>query len=698
VNTELIREESRKIIRHPVGKVRITWTDSLIDVSIEVTPNEQNRVSYNWQVADIVEDTPRKWFCANDSEVTTNNNFYAMPSNTKEARQYQVGFRGSSVSGSGGAFSAPYPTIQLNFAKRPVYGYRLVGDTAMGEYAVDFKVKVYRRLGGSFFLSEEQLITGNAQMKYDGVFDNQNMDIERMEFEILRWSRAGTFAKIAESYSSIIREYTNDDILSMSILEETESSDGTIPVGNISCNEMDLTLQNLDNSFFPFNIDSEYYTLMKKNRKIESFLGFVMPDGTEEYTPKGLYWSGDWSIPEQGTGASTSARDRMDLLRRLTYNGFTNPDDPETKAESTYWTNITVKQLAENIFDFLLDYMPDLFWDIDDELNNIVIPLAFFKRQSFFEIVKKIAQIGLAYAFMDSPTEEESAGNPLCKDVLRIKSLAALFDQDIDPEDDPIRITQDDYITKEQPARSEELANYVKAEYATYQIDPEKNIPVEVEGSRVEYIAQDTDSIREFGRLEYEYKSNELIQTEDHAFLIASSLVLIFKKIPIYADIQAFGDPTLRIADFVEVPEYQKNGIDKRGLYAIRKINSEYNGFFRQNIECRRIADTSFIRWDIFNPNFSRVAVIYGDNLEFIFPYSGLWTIGLIIKDGRYRSKRFVDVHVSDKEISWQWDTQGETYLGKEFERVYNTSGALTLTIGDTKGRTATDSVEITVE
>jgi uncharacterized protein (TIGR02145 family) len=92
-----LRAESKETVRRPIAKVRITWTDPLIDLSIQTTTTGDNRVSYPTQVADLVTDVPKKWFSTNSGPVT-NADFFPMPSTLQEARRWQVGWWGSTNS------------------------------------------------------------------------------------------------------------------------------------------------------------------------------------------------------------------------------------------------------------------------------------------------------------------------------------------------------------------------------------------------------------------------------------------------------------------------------------------------------------------------------------------------------------------------------------------------------------------------
>lgn len=94
-----------------------------------------------------------------------------------------------------------------------------------------------------------------------------------MTLEITKWSHAGRQAKILEFFTSIQETYEGDDILLVRLLEEREVSQGSLPVGNISANEIDIRLNNETRKFDAGNKQSPLYQTLKANRRIRAWLG-----------------------------------------------------------------------------------------------------------------------------------------------------------------------------------------------------------------------------------------------------------------------------------------------------------------------------------------------------------------------------------------------------------------------------------------
>jgi len=137
-------------------------------------------------------------------------------------------------------------------------------------------------------------------------------DVSQIELRVLRWSHRGAFVKITAFLANFDSAYEDDDIVSLSVLEETDGALGTLPIGNISSNELTVTLQNLDDKYFFGNTASILSNSARTNRRLEPFIGFG-----SKMIPKGVFWSSDWNIADQGTTASTTALDRLGLLQDI---------------------------------------------------------------------------------------------------------------------------------------------------------------------------------------------------------------------------------------------------------------------------------------------------------------------------------------------------------------------------------------------
>jgi len=105
----------------------------------------------------------------------------------------------------------------------------------------------------------------------------------------------------------------------------------------------------------------------------------------KEYVPLGTFWSLDWDSPDDTLEATVTARDRMELLRKKYI-----PDQPSFAEQKLYELAEIVLQDAGLTSD---EYI------IDTELQNIIIPYAWFNPVSHREALRRIAEPDLRQHF-----------------------------------------------------------------------------------------------------------------------------------------------------------------------------------------------------------------------------------------------------------------------------------------------------------
>lgn len=259
--------------RQVLARVEVDYTDPFLDQSLEIEANEQANVSYPQQTADSVDQTTRKYACLDGTWDLTSGEYHLAPSENQLTQQ-QFGWWGAQFCDQNGYFTQPYPTLTVRHLPRPIRQFKVIGDSARGEYPVDFTIRLYAQDGT---LLKTESITGNTQIIWQKDLEPQVLDVAKQELIITRWSRPGTCAKIIEFFTSIREVYETGDLMSIQLLEEREANQGSLPVGNISANEIRLALNNESKKFDVDNEDSPLKNLLKPNRRIRVWLGTDAP-------------------------------------------------------------------------------------------------------------------------------------------------------------------------------------------------------------------------------------------------------------------------------------------------------------------------------------------------------------------------------------------------------------------------------------
>lgn len=631
--TQDFHNKMKATTRRIYAKVQIDYTDPFLDQSISVQASENSNISYLAQTADNIQEPSGKIFSLDGSCVLDGS--YVLAPTEEDAETKQMGWWGEQLAQEDGSFLEPYPTLTATFFSRPIHSLKVVGDSARGEWPVNFIINLYDENNNLLYT---ETVSNNTEIEWIKQIEPVTQ-VTKMELVITKWSHAGRQVKIVEFFTSIQEVYEGDDIMLIHLLEEREVSQGSLPVGNISSNEIDIRLYNRNRKFDAGNKNSPLYETLKANRRIKAWIGTG-----DEWVPLGTFWSGDWDIPENDIYAGTTGRDRLELLRKSTY------------SNSQVLQNKTLYELAEMVLQDA-ELTTDEYW-IDTELQEYVVPYAYFESQSHREALRKIAEACLGQVYCDREgiirIEGPSYTENKAKQAIGIYFLEGAYPAEIDTVE-AYGIGPDDYFSKNNPLNWSEIANYIEVETQPLRPDAEEEVyrsndPVSInagetktittfynstpcidavasiEGTgeivdatyyawgatvkvysdttgtftlvinakplkvlnKEKAIAQDEESITDNGKLRYEFPKNPLVQTLDVAQRIADKLLQYYKNPRRDVSIEWRGNPALELGDIITVPDYQRNNVDSRGYYYITKQELEYDGGLRATLEGRR--------------------------------------------------------------------------------------------------------------
>jgi len=631
----LMRSQKRQI----KAKCIIDYTDPIIDQSIEVTANEQARISFLSQTADGVTTVPYTWACLDGTWVLGQPWRLAPDS----ADRHQLGWWGTQLADIDGFFSAPYPALTLTHAHRPIHTLTVVGDSARKEYPVDFTIDLYD-INNSLLYTET--VFDNNSIEWSAMLESPVLEVTKQVLTIIRWSHPGRQAKIIEFFTSIQQVYEGDNLISIRVLEEREVSQGSLPVGNISANEITIRLPNEDKRFDPDNDTSPLYGLIKPNRRIRAWLGVDLDEGTE-WVPLGIFWASGWETNDMALEATVRALDRMDSLKQTTYR------------TSIPQQNMAAAALARDVLEDA--GLAETEFMISDELENVIIPWAWMGEVSHREALRVLAEACMAVVYCDRegririelPTEaflEESGVWFLQGSQFPAEASALMGLYGIGP---------DDYFSLKSPSSREQVANEitvitqpvapgelvevfrsnapiiiganqtvtVTVQYnkkpaidamATLEEPPagvnivevnsyswgadieienkgavEASVTLVAIGTPLE--AQDGDQVvewdeksaREDGVLGYEFPSNHLIQTVEQAQGIAQAILASSKVWRRDIEFDWRGNPAIELGDVAQIVTDAAN--DRRSTYAIIWQELEWAGYLSARSKGRRL-------------------------------------------------------------------------------------------------------------
>jgi hypothetical protein len=372
-NIYTIVDDDFRVIK---GKVEISYTDPFIEHGMT---SDASTTAYNsdlWSLSDGMVDANYKWF--NLQSAKLDGTFHPIPSYQVDQ---SIGWWGTVMSDSTGMLPTP-EVVTFNFRPRTISQLLVQGDSKLNEYPVDFTIRLYN---SSNVLLYTEAVTGNSSVAWRKSIAPV-ADVARQEITITK-ALPNRNVKLLELYTSVVETYEDDELIAITLLEEQQQDDMTLPIGNVSSNELVVTMDNSTRRFDPTNKNSPLYGFLKRNRKVQAWLGMEIIPGTTEWYSLGVFWTQDWSVPSSGIHAETVARDRLELLRQSTY------------TRSVLWQNTTLYDMAVEV---LVDAgLAPEDYDLDPELMNVQVPWGWFDRMSHKAALTKIAAAGLARLYCD---------------------------------------------------------------------------------------------------------------------------------------------------------------------------------------------------------------------------------------------------------------------------------------------------------
>lgn len=623
--------------RKPVAKLEVTWSDRNIDHTITYTSNTDNLAHIDSQTTDGQSVVAHKWAHFKTGGIPLDGTAYLAPASADDG--YQMGWWSAAASDANGdlaQISGAYPYLNIAFAARPIYAFKVAGDSAYNEYPVDF---VITARNGATLLHTETVV-GNTNLIWEKTLSAYLPTVTSIRLSISKWSAANAVLKITEFYTPVVETIYPDDIISVRVLEEKEINNGSLPIGNISANEADIEIQNIrvnrtgvdiEDPFHFANTLSPFASVMRANRKIRIYMGFEV-NGAPEYALMGTYWSSDWNVSQNGSTVTTTARDRMEQLRRAQF------------SNSQVYEDITLYDLVLLVLNDAETSLSlaDFEWDVEATLANYTVPYAYLPEKSYFETLRSIASAGMGQVYIDR------------SGVLRVTGNYEYNNESTD-----LVIDENNYFNLQQPSNVDNTANkitvitqpltaattpediYVGTETTTsvssFTVDVKFNkkpcvnctasmihvngepyytitsqsftsfggtisisgsagkykikvvgYPLTVQGSET-ITRSDSTSIAENGLQSYNYPDNALVQDSILGAEIAETLLASYKNNRKDIELSWRGNPALELSDIVQCPEYNKNEIYSAKKYVVVRNQIDYDGTLKQSSRLRKV-------------------------------------------------------------------------------------------------------------
>lgn len=379
----------------------------------------------------------------------------------------QVGWYGKSIESDGSGVFGSQLYIEFTFNPRLFNSVYISGDTIYNEYPVDFTLSF--RVSG---VETNINVSNNSQIKRVVDFDTIE-NVDRLRVTITKWSAPNTIVKITEIAGIFSDVYLDDEISFFDILEETNSNTGSVPIGNFSSNELDISLLNENRKFSFGNTESIYPALLQSGKQVNVWIGFVLPMGSSDesgdvdgyivdnvngvkigYMPYSNYYSTDWNTSFNSQLLTSSCYDVSQKLR-----------EKDFKTSLLY--SGSVSSIIDKVMFEATNDIKNLKWEVSSDLNGENWDLVYFPIKSFFETIKDICEATYSYAYVNR------LGVLVIGDRLNVSTpLVDSASQTLD---------MDNYFSYGSRPVTDEIVNRVSVNYTTYFYDPNITNPDRVD-------------------------------------------------------------------------------------------------------------------------------------------------------------------------------------------------------------------------
>lgn len=263
------------------------------------------------------------------------------------------GFIGDVLSDSTSTFSTKTPMITVNFTRvhhNLIPAVTITWGTAYNEFAEDFIVTAYN---GNNRVAEKEVI-GNKDVT--SVVEMDIVDYDRITVNILRWCLPCRRARIEEIFVGMHKVYTKTDFFSYTHSQTVDPISASLPKAEVS-----FSIDNVDNSYNPYNSNGMAKYLMER-QEIKTRYGYKYDDGSVEWIKGGTFYLSEWDAPQNGIQAHFKARDLLEFMSGIFYEGLYNPN-----GTSLYFLALQLLNKAN----LPLNSDGTVKWVIDESLKSI---------------------------------------------------------------------------------------------------------------------------------------------------------------------------------------------------------------------------------------------------------------------------------------------------------------------------------------
>lgn len=407
-------------VRRLYGKVKIIYQDADASYEIGVNTSGDSKISSPNQVyeGNLL---PTAKACTMDGHSTMNGEYQMIDETCI------VGWWSDELSDENGEYqSGNYPFLELNFIKRPVSRWTLLGDRKLEQFLVDFDLELYDE-NNDLLLTHS--VRDNEEMKLKVVFERLFDNVARIKLIVRKINTPNAVVKLIQFFDVLEENYTGGDLKEFEVLEALATDGEGISYG-ITSNTLNVTIYNKDRKFDLGHLKD--YLLL--DRTVIPYIGIENEQGEVEYQQLGVYYSDEWSVPQEGQWVKLKCLDRLMKFQKMTYIGY------------PFSENVSLKTIAEDILKSA--GLSQNKYEIDEKLGEMIVPYAFLGKKSVWDALQDVCNAGL------------------CRVYLTRDNVVKISVENLEVENNGMEIKPNRIFSYEMQTRKTDFSNHIEVNYS----------------------------------------------------------------------------------------------------------------------------------------------------------------------------------------------------------------------------------------
>ena len=407
-------------VRRLYGKVKIIYQDADASYEIGVNTSGDSKISSPNQVyeGNLL---PTAKACTMDGHSTMNGEYQMIDETCI------VGWWSDELSDENGEYqSGNYPFLELNFIKRPVSRWTLLGDRKLEQFLVDFDLELYDE-NNDLLLTHS--VRDNEEMKLQVIFERLFENVARIKLIVRKINTPNAVVKLIQFFDVLEENYSGGELKDFEVLEALATDGEGISYG-ITSNTLNVTIHNKDRKFDLGHLKD--YLLL--DRTVIPYIGIENEQGEVEYQQLGVYYSDEWSVPQEGQWVKLKCLDRLMKFQKMTYIGY------------PFSENVSLKAIAEDILKSA--GLSQNKYEIDEKLGEMIVPYAFLGKKSVWDALQDVCNAGL------------------CRVYLTRDNVVKISVENLEVENNGMEIKPNRIFSYEMQTRKTDFSNHIEVNYS----------------------------------------------------------------------------------------------------------------------------------------------------------------------------------------------------------------------------------------